>query len=332
MGSRAAFPGRGIQERTSRHANMSSLRDLLKYFSAVAVCAASACSAASMQRSVASTSATPESAIVRYLRDHIRPGEPVEVSKLAVEVFKTDAERKALNRLFNSFFKIPLFLVQAQKAGGLPPTLKEVAEQFAFESRETADVLFRVMEADPRVPRFTDRDPLTGEIVRVHVDRVMGSPRFRVALERTIAGWEGRPAPPFDVKAFDGTTVNNASVSGKPFVLYFWFTGCPPCLKTAPLLVELDRAYRAKGLTILGLNADRHLELDYDDAQRSAYAKKAGMTFTHAHANAESVAAYGSVSIFPMLFFVDRNGIIVRQIVNAPDRATLEAAATLALK
>ena len=279
-----------------------------------------------------SAPANPEAAVVQYLRDNVKPGEPVVVSKLNNEVFTTEPERKALNRLFNTFFKMPLYIVQAQKAKGAPPTLRELSEQFAFTVPGTADVLLRIMESDPRMPRFLERDPKSGEILKVEVERIVNHPRFGKILERTIAGWEGNPAPAFTAKAYDGSELSLAKMAGKPFLLYFWFTNCPPCVKTAPLLVELDRIYGPKGFTIVALNADRLLELDYTDVDRAAYASKLGIRFTLGHANAEAQAAYGGVSMFPTMFLVDKSGTIVKYLVNAPERAVLEEAIQLALK
>jgi thiol-disulfide isomerase/thioredoxin len=273
-----------------------------------------------------------ETAIVEYLRANVKPGEPVVVSKLFNEVFTAEPERKALNRLFNTFFKIPLFVVQAQKAKGAPPTLEEISEQFAYPVPGTADVILRIMESDPRIPRFLERDAVTGEILKVHVDRITASPRFGKILERTIAGWEGNLAPAFAVKSYDGRDVSLAGLSEKSFLLYFWFTNCPPCVTTTPLLAELDKVYRPRGFTIVGLNADRLLELDYTDADRAAYAKKLGIDFTLAHANAEAQAAYGGVSVFPTIFAVDRAGIVVKHLVNGQEKAVLEGAIELALK
>jgi hypothetical protein len=65
--------------------------------------------------------------VVEYLRDHISPGERVVVSELYNQVFTSDAERAVLNRLFNTFFKLPLFLAQQQKGTGKPPTLAEIS-------------------------------------------------------------------------------------------------------------------------------------------------------------------------------------------------------------
>jgi len=277
-------------------------------------------------------SVRPEAAIVEYLKANVKPGVPVVVSTLFNEVFTGEPERKALNRLFNTFFKIPLFIVQAQKAKGTPPSLKEISEQFAFTIPGEADVILRIMESDPRMPKFLQRDPLTGEILKVDAEKILAHPRFGKVLERTITGWEGTSAPAFAVKAYDGSELSLAKMAGKPFVLYFWFTNCPPCVATGPLLVQLDKVYRPQGLSILALNADSLLELDYTDADRAAYAAKLGITFALGHANAAAQAAYGGVSVFPTLFFVDKAGVVVKHLVNGHERAVLEDAIKLALQ
>jgi thiol-disulfide isomerase/thioredoxin len=195
-----------------------------------------------------------------------------------------------------------------------------------------ADVLLRVMESDPRMPSFFSRDPTSGEITSVDVDAILASPRFGKALERTITGWEGRRAPAFATTAYDGKPVTSESLAGKPHLLYFWFTGCPPCTRTAPILAELEREYTARGFTIVALNADRVLELPYGDEDRAAYAARNGMGFTLAYMTPEVQAAYGTVSVFPTLFFVNRKGTVVRQFVNFQEKATLERAFRLALE
>jgi thiol-disulfide isomerase/thioredoxin len=270
--------------------------------------------------------------VVQYLRDHIKPGERVVVSELYNQVFTSDAERAVLNRLFNTFFKLPLYMAQHQKGTGKPPTLAEISEQFALRVPGEADVLLRIMQSDPRIPHFLTRNPVNGEVARVDVDEIMAHPRFGKLLERSIAGWEGREAPAFDVKSYDGTPVTSADLAGRPHLLYFWFTNCPPCVRTSPLLAELDRVYTAKGFRIIGLNADRVLELPYGDDERRAYAAKLGLGFTLAHLTPAVQEAYGSVSVFPTFFFVDAKGTIVKQLVNQQDKTVLEAAIRLALE
>jgi thiol-disulfide isomerase/thioredoxin len=262
----------------------------------------------------------------------VKPGQPVVVSDLYNNVFTGAEERAVLNRLFDTFFKIPLYLAQQVTASGKPPTLREISEQFHFQVPGEADVMLRIMESDPRMPRFVTRDPSTGEITKVDVDAIVKSPRFGKVLERTITGWEGRPAPAFATTAYDGQPVTSESLAGRPHLLYFWFTGCPPCTRTAPLLADLDREFGPKGLRIVALNADRVLEVPATDDQRAAYARKEGWSFTLAYMTPELQEAYGAVSVFPTLFFVDRKGTVVRQFVNFQDRDTLERACRVALQ
>ena len=270
--------------------------------------------------------------VVEYLRANVKPGQPVVVSDLYNTVFTSPEDRAVLNRLFNTFFKVPLYLAQHLAAAGKPPTLREISEQFQFEVPGEADVMLRIMEADPRMPRFITRDAATGEITSVDVDRILAHPRFGKALERTITGWEGRPAPAFATTTYDGTPLTSESLAGKPHLVYFWFTGCPPCVRTAPLLAELDREFAPRGFRIVALNADRALELPYTDEDRAAYAKKYGWVFTLAHMTPDVQEAYGAVSVFPTLFFVDRKGTVVRYFVNFQEKATLDEAIRVAMQ
>jgi thiol-disulfide isomerase/thioredoxin len=273
-----------------------------------------------------------EARVVEYLEANVKPGQRVVVSQLYNEVFTAPEERAALDRLFNTFFKIPLYVAQHQKAAGKPPTLAELSEQFRFLVPGQADLMLRIMESDPRVPRFLARDRASGEIERVDVDAILAHPRFGKALERTIAGWEGKPRPAFATTTYDGRPFSSESLAGTPHLVYFWFTGCPPCVRTSPLLAELDEEHAASGFRIVALNADRALELPYSDADRAAYAQKHGWSFTLAHMTPEAQEAYGAVSVFPTMFFVDARGTVVKQLVNFQEKAALEKAIRAAMR
>src|SRR5947209_19479083 len=105
--------------------------------------------------------------MVEYLKANVTPGRPVVVSDLYNNVFKTPEERKALDRLYSTFFKIPMFIVQYNAGSKKSPTLKELSEQFNFTIAGEADVILRIMEADPSVPKFTEHRPKTGEVTNV---------------------------------------------------------------------------------------------------------------------------------------------------------------------
>ena len=108
-------------------------------------------------------------------------------------------------------------------------------------------------------------------------------------------------------------------------MVYIWFTNCPPCLKTSPVLAELHKKYADTGFTIVAAN-DRVLELPYDDDYGADYAEKTGIEFTTAHLTAEMQEAYGGVMLFPTMFFADQNGVVLRHFINFQEREVLEEA------
>ncbi len=266
-----------------------------------------------------------ETRVVEYLRDSVEQGRRVEPSQLVNEVFTTPEEMAAVGRLYDTFFKVPMFLVQYQSSSGEIPTLAEIAEQFAFNGPETADVILALMEADPRVPRFFERGG-DGEIASIDPQPVIDHPQFGQAIERTLTGWEGRSMPAFATETFDGRPFVSDDIAGTPHMIYVWFSNCPPCVQTGPLLVELDEEYGETDFEIVAANADRYLELPYDDRMRADYVERLGMEFTQTYLTTEMHDSFGGVSIFPTMFFIDRDGTVVRHFLNFQEKDVLAEA------
>jgi thiol-disulfide isomerase/thioredoxin len=273
-----------------------------------------------------------ETRVVNYLKANVRRGEPVEVSRLVNDVFKTPEEQRALQRMFNSFFKIPMAIVEFQARTGRIPKLEELSHQFDFKVPGQMDVMLRIMESDPRIPKFLTRNATTGEITRIDVAAIRNDPRFGQSFERTIAGWEGQPAPTFAMVSFSKQPINSAQFRGKPHLIYFWFTNCPPCVKTTPTLVKLYDTYSSKGFEIISANADQVLELPYTDLTRADYIRKEKIRFPVGHVTPAMQQAYGGVTLFPTMFFVNRQGRIVKHLVSQQTEAQIEAAIQAALK
>jgi thiol-disulfide isomerase/thioredoxin len=277
---------------------------------------------------VALTATDAEQRVVDYLRDNVKPGQPVVASRLANEVFTAPEERAALDRLFNAFFKLPLLAAQQQRREGHPPTLADLQEQLGLKAKGAVAVLLQVADADPRMPRFVERDPKSGEIRRVDVDAVLAHPRFGKLLERSLTGLEGKPAPPLQATRLDGSAFDASSLAGRAYVVYFWFSNCPPCMQTAPVLTELAAA---RGFPVVAVNADTVLDLGTSRADRETYAAKL-RPFTHVEATNSIVEGWGGVSVYPTLFYVNKSGTVVRQSVNRQDRAAIEAGMATALE
>jgi hypothetical protein len=121
----------------------------------------------------------PEARVVAYLNENVKPGEPVLVTDLYNDVFTTPEEQQAVKRLYDALFKLPAFVATTQMSTGKIPSLKEISSHFSFQVPGTTEALLRVLESDPRVPRFFERDSSTGEIKSVDVDLVRNTERFR---------------------------------------------------------------------------------------------------------------------------------------------------------
>ncbi len=70
----------------------------------------------------------------------------------------------------------------------------------------------------------------------------------------------GTPAAAFwalTLESPDGVPMAMQGFSGKPLLLNFWATWCPPCVEELPLLSQFQEAQRSRGWQVLGLAVDQ---------------------------------------------------------------------------
>src|ERR1051326_8670865 len=72
-------------------------------------------------RAKETASGDPEARIVAYLKENVKPGQPVLVTELYNNVFTSPEERDALQRLYDEFLKIPAAAAQMQMETGKIP-------------------------------------------------------------------------------------------------------------------------------------------------------------------------------------------------------------------
>jgi peroxiredoxin len=119
----------------------------------------------------------------------------------------------------------------------------------------------------------------------------------------------GTTAPDFTVN--DGTrTVQLSQLRGKPVLLNFWATWCPPCVSEVPALVQLQQQMGDK-VTILAVS------MDEDDAAYKAFtAKHMPGILTVRDGDHKSSAMYGTFA-YPETFLIDKDGKIQRKFIGA---------------
>ncbi|MBI1736632.1 MAG: TlpA family protein disulfide reductase [Candidatus Rokubacteria bacterium] len=115
----------------------------------------------------------------------------------------------------------------------------------------------------------------------------------------------GRPAAAFALQAFDGAPLSLESYRGKVVVVNFWASWCyPACYEEAPVLERGWRAYRERGLVVVGVDIQDTVEAG------QKFIRDFGLTFPNGRdVNGKVSIDYGVYGV-PETFFIDRHGRI----------------------
>ena len=121
----------------------------------------------------------------------------------------------------------------------------------------------------------------------------------------------GKPAPAFAMDLHGGGELSIGPDLGKPVVLNFWASWCPPCREESPLLERAWRQYEERGVLFVGVDTQD------TEADALAYIDEFGLTFPNGlDADGEITVAYGVVGL-PVTFFIGGDGVVKRRWVGA---------------
>jgi cytochrome c biogenesis protein CcmG/thiol:disulfide interchange protein DsbE len=119
----------------------------------------------------------------------------------------------------------------------------------------------------------------------------------------------GNAAPDFTLTDSQHT-VALSQLRGKPVLLNFWATWCPPCVEEMPSLVQLHKQLGDK-VTILAVSEDA------DDAAYKQFVRDHGIDLlTVLDVKRDTNEVYGTFK-FPETFVIDKDGKIVRKFIGA---------------
>ena len=141
---------------------------------------------------------------------------------------------------------------------------------------------------------------------------------FSLASQRGATLAAGTEAPPLVLPTLDGGRLDLASLRGRPVVLNFFATWCPPCRAEMSALRSFQQAH--PDVSVVGVALDSG-----DAAQVRAFAVRYGVNFPVALADEGTAARFG-VSTLPTTYVVQPDGRLGRSFVGAISERTLARA------
>ncbi len=113
------------------------------------------------------------------------------------------------------------------------------------------------------------------------------------------ADWVGKELPSLGVDYLGKTP----DIKGKPMVVEFWATWCPPCRASIPHLNEVNKEFKDKGLVIIGIS-------DEDKAKVEDFRKGVPMDYNVALDKEGKLAEKFGITGIPHAFVVGKDGKI----------------------
>jgi thiol-disulfide isomerase/thioredoxin len=115
----------------------------------------------------------------------------------------------------------------------------------------------------------------------------------------------GEAAPDFALPNLRGQPIALASLRGRPVLVNFWATWCPPCRAEMPDLDDVARESAASGLTVLGVN------LQEEPLTIAAYLRTLGVGGVSPLIDGSgAVFRQYRVSGLPTTVAIDRDGVV----------------------
>jgi thiol-disulfide isomerase/thioredoxin len=204
----------------------------------------------------------------------------------------------------------------------------ELARRFGV-TRYPAIFVDDVLVAKPKDFGFYGKGEGGGEGRYTPFKSAASHERFRADLTRMIelilagkkdvARAQAVPAQDTDIAALpklaltdlDGKPVTTESLAGRPVLVEFWATWCPPCRGTLAWLGDLQRKHGDR-LVVLAI------AVESDEADVRRMAGEVGAPIRWAMGSPEVARSFGDISAVPTLFLFDGQGRTAATFFGAP--------------
>ena len=114
----------------------------------------------------------------------------------------------------------------------------------------------------------------------------------------------GNLAPDFQLQNLDGQTVSLGNLQGKPVLINFWATWCPPCRSEMPYIQEIYEEWADKGLVVLAIN------IGESSSKAEEFMQSYNLSFTVLLDTKQDVAQKYNIQYIPTTLLINKDGII----------------------
>ena len=129
----------------------------------------------------------------------------------------------------------------------------------------------------------------------------------------------GKAAPDFTLQNLDGQSISLSDLKGKPVLVNFWATRCPPCVSEMPYLQEIYDEWSGKGLILLAIN------IGESSSKVEQFLQDHNLSLPVLLDTRAVVAQRYNIRGIPTTFFIDKDGIIQEKIIGAfPNKEAIE--------
>ena len=114
----------------------------------------------------------------------------------------------------------------------------------------------------------------------------------------------GMRAPDFQFRGPDGQATSLNALRGKPVLINFWQTRCPPCVAEMPYFQQVYEEWAEKGLVVLAINVGE------SPSRVGSFLQSRGLPLPVLLDKKGEVALGYNIRYFPTTLLINKSGVI----------------------
>jgi thiol-disulfide isomerase/thioredoxin len=131
--------------------------------------------------------------------------------------------------------------------------------------------------------------------------------------------FKGRQAPELSLENLHGQRVSLSQHQGKPVLINFWASWCPPCRQEMPTFQEIHQEYGDQ-VIILAVNATSTDNLE----NVREFVSETGVSFPILLDSDGLIQKSYGITALPTTIFVDTNGVVYERLVGPANKGFFE--------